>query len=68
MKADDRPKAAVAVDAFEDSTLPPHEQHLSRAIEAAEGWVETSPDPSIRAAFRLALHELRGLLPEAMGR
>jgi hypothetical protein len=48
--------------------LPPHEAHLSAAIDAAQHWVDSSPDPAIRAAFRLALHELlAALLPEGTG-
>jgi hypothetical protein len=49
-------------------TLPPHEAHLSAAIDTARWWIENSPDRSIRTAFRLALHELLALLPEWVGR
>lgn len=48
--------------------LPAHEAHLSAAITTCESWIADSPDPSIRAAFRLALHELLALLPEGVGR
>jgi hypothetical protein len=54
--------------AADDATLPPEEAHLSAAIEVCESWIETSPDPSIQTAFRLALHELLALLPDELGR
>ncbi|MDP9250265.1 MAG: hypothetical protein M3O78_02700 [Chloroflexota bacterium] len=41
----------------------PEEATLSAAISTCDRWVEECHDPAIRAAFRLALHELRQLLP-----
>lgn len=44
------------------------EAHLSAAIDTCQHWIDTSPDPAIRAAFRMALDELLATLPEGIGR
>lgn len=62
-----RPSADLLRVAAAESTLPPHEAHLSAAIDVCQHWIDTSPDPSVRTAFRLALHELMALLPEGVG-
>ena len=51
----------------DNGTLPADEQHLGAAIDTCQHWIDTSPDPVIRAAFRLALDELLATLPEGVG-
>ncbi len=51
---------------IDPAEMPAGEALLSAAIDECEGWLEC-PDASIRAAFRVALDELRQLIPDGEG-